>query len=58
MTKRLIVSLALAGSIRYLLMLSHYSKTIKDRVEVATPLNSWKRGELSHCSHSHPLNHL
>lgn len=45
MTRRLIVSLALAGSIRYLLMVSHYSQTIKDRVEVATPLNSWKRGE-------------
>lgn len=45
MSRRFIVSLSLAGAIRYLLMVSHYSKAIKDRVEVATPLNSWKRVE-------------
>lgn len=49
MTQRLIVSLAIAGAIRYLLMVSHYSKTLKDRVEVATPLNSWKRGLHRYC---------
>ncbi|XP_062547583.1 phosphatidylinositol glycan anchor biosynthesis class U protein [Armigeres subalbatus] len=33
----------LGAALRYLLMNSHYSGTIQNRVEVATPLNSWKR---------------
>lgn len=33
--------------VRYLLMSSEYSGLIRGRVEVATPLNSWKRGEFA-----------
>lgn len=34
---------AVAGLIRYWLLSSDYRQTVADRVEVSTPLNSWKR---------------
>ncbi|GLH06978.1 Uncharacterized protein GBIM_12552 [Gryllus bimaculatus] len=34
---------ALAGLIRFWLLCSDYRQTVADRVEVSTPLNSWKR---------------
>lgn len=36
-------AVVLGAALRYLLMHSHYGVTIQNRVEVATPLNSWKR---------------
>lgn len=33
-----------AGLIRFWLINTDYQKTIADRIEVSTPLNSWKRG--------------
>lgn len=38
-------SFVIAGIIRYLLIVSKYSTLIQNRVEVSTPLNSWKRGK-------------
>lgn len=35
----------LAGGIRLILMNSELQKTISDRVEISTALNSWKRGK-------------
>lgn len=46
MNKKLALSLALGGVIRYLLSISKYSKSIENRVEVSTPLNSFKRRKL------------
>lgn len=43
MNKKLVYSLVLGGTIRYLLSISKYSKSIENRVEVSTPLNSFKR---------------
>lgn len=45
MEKKLGYGLLLGGAIRYLLSLSTYSKSIENRVEVSTPLNSFKRRE-------------
>lgn len=39
------MAFGIAGAIRYLLMVSKYSSFIRNRVEVSTPLNSWKRGK-------------
>ena len=36
---------ALASILRLILMNSAYQRDIADRVEVSTPLNSWKRGK-------------
>jgi len=35
---------AVAGIIRYWLLNSDYKQTIGDRVEISTPLNSWRKG--------------
>ncbi|XP_059613630.1 phosphatidylinositol glycan anchor biosynthesis class U protein [Phlebotomus argentipes] len=43
MSGRVGASFLIAGSIRYLLMCSTFASYIRDRVEVSTPLNSWKR---------------
>ncbi|XP_070495128.1 phosphatidylinositol glycan anchor biosynthesis class U protein [Chironomus tepperi] len=43
MNKKLLYSIVLSGAIRYLLLISKYSQSIKDHVEVSTPLNSFKR---------------
>ncbi|XP_076754199.1 phosphatidylinositol glycan anchor biosynthesis class U [Xylocopa sonorina] len=43
MTKQWLSNFILAGTIRFLLMISEYQKVISDRVEVSTALNSWKR---------------
>ncbi|XP_055591959.1 phosphatidylinositol glycan anchor biosynthesis class U protein [Uranotaenia lowii] len=40
---KLLSSIFLAAAVRYLLMHSDYALTIQNRVEVATPVNSWKR---------------
>lgn len=40
------ISIILGAAVRYLLMHSEYAVTIQNRVEVATPINSWKRGKL------------
>uniref|UniRef100_U5EXN7 Putative major facilitator superfamily permease n=1 Tax=Corethrella appendiculata TaxID=1370023 RepID=U5EXN7_9DIPT len=40
---KLLVSFSIAATIRFFVMISKYSKWIQDRVEVSTPLNSWKR---------------
>lgn len=45
--KKLVYSLVLGGAIRYLLSISNYSKSIENRVEVSTPLNSFKRRKFS-----------
>ncbi|XP_055639754.1 phosphatidylinositol glycan anchor biosynthesis class U protein [Toxorhynchites rutilus septentrionalis] len=37
------ISITLGAAVRYMLMNSDYAVTIQNRVEVATPLNSWKR---------------
>lgn len=37
---------AVAGIIRYWLLNSDYKQTIGDCVEISTPLNSWKRGNI------------
>ncbi|EFN62573.1 Phosphatidylinositol glycan anchor biosynthesis class U protein [Camponotus floridanus] len=43
MSRKWLSNFALAGTIRLLLMNSEYQKTIGNRVEVSTALNSWKR---------------
>lgn len=43
--KKFFVTLAFAGLIRYFLITSKYAQVIKNRIEVSTPLNSWKRVE-------------
>lgn len=45
---QLAVSISLAGLIRGLLMVSNFADSIQSRVEISTPLNSWKRGEPLH----------
>lgn len=40
-------SLLLSGVIRYFIAISNYAKSIENHVEVSTPLNSFKRCELS-----------
>lgn len=37
---------AVAGIIRYWLLNSDYKQTIGDRVEISTPLNSWRKGNV------------
>ncbi|XP_058448317.1 phosphatidylinositol glycan anchor biosynthesis class U protein [Malaya genurostris] len=37
------MSIVLGAVVRYLLMNSDYATTIQNRVEIATPVNSWKR---------------
>lgn len=44
-TTKIISSLIFAGILRYFLIISTYSAAIRDRVEVSTPINSWKRVE-------------
>lgn len=36
-------SFAIAGIIRYLILVSKYATLVQNRVEISTPLNSWKR---------------
>lgn len=43
MNKKLIYSLIIGGAIRYFLSISKYAKTIENKVEISTPLNSFKR---------------
>lgn len=43
MNKKFFYSLMLSGTIRFLFSISKYSKSIENRVEVSTPLNSFKR---------------
>lgn len=43
MFKNLLANFGIAAVIRWLLMMSNFSNTIKNRVEISTPLNSWKR---------------
>lgn len=43
--KKFFVTLVFAGFIRYFLITSKYAQVIKNRIEVSTPLNSWKRVE-------------
>ena len=43
MNKKLLYSVLISGFIRYLLTKSKFSKSIENRIEVSTPLNSWKR---------------
>lgn len=40
----IIVECIIAVAIRFWLLESDYNVTLANRVEVATPLNSWKRG--------------
>lgn len=41
---KLVVQSIIASLIRLWLVTSEYKKPITDRVEISTPLNSWKRG--------------
>lgn len=43
MNKKLVYSVVISGVIRFLLTSSKFSKSIENRIEVSTPLNSWKR---------------
>uniref|UniRef100_A0A182UUT0 Uncharacterized protein n=1 Tax=Anopheles merus TaxID=30066 RepID=A0A182UUT0_ANOME len=42
---KLAISVGVAAAVRFLLMNSRYSHGIQNRVEVSTPINSWKRVE-------------
>lgn len=44
MEKIIIVECFIAVAIRFWLLESDYNVTLANRVEVSTPLNSWKRG--------------
>lgn len=46
MNKQLVYSLAISGGIRYILSISKYANGIENRVEVSTPLNSFRRGNI------------
>lgn len=46
MTQNLLFSFGLAGIVRLVLISSNFANSIRNRVEVSTPLNSWKRSEL------------
>lgn len=50
MTENLLPSFAIAGAIRYLLIISKYADIIRNRIEISTPLNSWKRGNINFIS--------
>ncbi|XP_055296370.1 phosphatidylinositol glycan anchor biosynthesis class U protein [Sitodiplosis mosellana] len=43
MSQNLLFSFGLAGIVRCFLITSNFAETIRNRVEVSTPLNSWKR---------------
>lgn len=45
MAINLMISFTVAAMLRCLLMSSNISNLIQNRVEVSTPLNSWKRSE-------------
>lgn len=47
MAHNLLLSFGLAGIVRYILIISNYAETIQNRVEITTPLNSWKRSKIS-----------
>jgi len=44
MSINITTSFVIAGLIRYLLIISKYAQIIQNRIEISTPLNSWKRG--------------
>ena len=44
MEKLVYFEYAIAGIIRYWLINSDYKQIIGERVEISTPLNSWKKG--------------
>lgn len=43
MIQNLVVSFGVAGIIRLLLFSSNFAESIRNHIEVSTPLNSWKR---------------
>lgn len=45
LNEKVLVTLLFAGCIRYFLITSKFAQVIKNRIEVSTPLNSWKRVE-------------
>lgn len=45
LNEKVMVTLAFAGCIRYFLITSKFAQIIRNRIEVSTPLNSWKRVE-------------
>lgn len=45
LNEKVLVTLAFAGCIRYFLITSKFAEVIRNRIEVSTPLNSWKRVE-------------
>lgn len=51
MIQNLVVSFGVAGIIRLLLFSSNFAESIRNHIEVSTPLNSWKRRKfLPFCS--------
>lgn len=50
MIQNLVVSFGLAGILRLVLFSSNFAESIRNRIEVSTPLNSWKRRKLPFCS--------
>lgn len=52
MEKIIILECIIAVAIRFWLLESDYNVTLANRVEVATPLNSWKRGKQINFSES------
>lgn len=46
MLKNLVFSFGVAGILRLFLLSSNFADSIRNRIEVSTPLNSWKRRKL------------
>lgn len=45
MTQNLLFSFGLAGIVRLFLISSNFADSIRNRIEVTTPLNSWKKSK-------------
>lgn len=57
-TKNIITCFLIAGIIRYLLIISKYAILIRNRIEISTPLNSWKRGTYRGTTSTQPTYNL
>lgn len=47
---KVFIQIVLGSLVRFGLMKSHFQRVIASRIELSTPLNSWKRGIRSHYS--------
>lgn len=55
MTQNLLLSFGLAGILRLFLFGSNFAESIRNRIEVSTPLNSWKRSNYILIQKSHQI---